>query len=137
MILLIKIINFLRSIIQIYGFNSRLDEINAKLLNFKLAKIDKFIEKRRLIAKIYDKELKDTSLILPSRNKITFDVYHLYTVYHPKREKIMSELLKNGIQTRIIYPYPIHKMKAYKTYFKNQKFTICEKKTKGIFCLHI
>ena len=47
----------------------------------------------------------------------------------------MSELLKNGIQTRIIYPYPIHKMKAYKTYFKNQKFTICEKKTKGIFCL--
>ncbi len=117
------------------GVNSRLDEINSKILDFKLKKIDTYIKKRRAIAYIYDKELKGTSLKLPLKNKDFFDVYHLYTVYHSKRDNIIKRLNKKSIQTRIIYPYPIHQMKAYRNYFKNIKFRISEIKSKGIFSL--
>lgn len=117
------------------GTNSRLDEINSKILDFKLSKIESFIFKRRMIAKIYDKELKNTKLILPKKNKDKFDVFHLYTVYHRKRDLIMKKLLRDKIQTRIIYPYPIHKMKGYSDLFKKEKYKISETKSKGIFSL--
>ena len=120
---------------NINGLNSRLDEINSKILNFKLSKVDKFILKRRKIAKIYDKELKNTGLKLPIINNNKFDVYHLYTVFHKKRDLIIKKLLKEKIQTRIIYPFPIHKMKAYSNLFMNEKYDVSEIKSKGIFSL--
>jgi dTDP-3-amino-2,3,6-trideoxy-4-keto-D-glucose/dTDP-3-amino-3,4,6-trideoxy-alpha-D-glucose/dTDP-2,6-dideoxy-D-kanosamine transaminase len=120
---------------NINGINSRLDEVSSKILNFKLNKVENFISKRRSIAKIYYKELKDSKLILPNVNKDKFDVFHLYTVYHKKRDLIIRKLLKNKIQTRIIYPFPIHKMKAYSNIFKKDKHKIAEIKSKGIFSL--
>jgi aminotransferase EvaB len=120
---------------NINGVNSRLDEVNSKILDFKLNKVDQFIKKRRILAAIYQKELKNTSLILPQKTKNNFDVYHLYTVYHKKRNFIIRELEKKNIQTRIIYPYPIHNMKAYKNEFMNKRFINAEIKSKGIFCL--
>ncbi len=120
---------------NISGLNSRLDEINSSILNFKLKKIDNFIKKRIAIAKVYNKYLQNTSLILPENNKKTFDVFHLYTVFHKKRDIITNELIKNGVQTRVIYPYPIHKMRGYKKYFINKRFPISEIQSKGIFSL--
>ena len=120
---------------NINGVNSRLDEINSALLNFKLTKLNSFINKRRKIAKIYDHELKNTSLQLPKKNTNTFDVFHLYTVEHSKRSIIRKILSNRGIETRIIYPYPIHKMKAYKNFFKDKKFINSEIKSKKIFSL--
>ena len=120
---------------NINGVNSRLDEINSYLLDFKLKKVDSFIQKRRKLAKVYQKLLENTSLFLPQISKIHFEVFHLYTVYHPKRDFIIHELKKKGIQTRVIYPYPIHKMKAYKNYFIKKKFEKSEIKSKGIFSL--
>ena len=117
------------------GLNSRLDEINSKILNFKLNKIDNYIRKRRKIAEIYNKELKNTGLKLPIINNNKFDVYHLYTIYHKKRDLIMKKLLKEKIETRVIYPFPVHKMKGYATFFKNEKYVISEIKSKGIFSL--
>ena len=55
---------------NVHGLNSRLDEINSKILDYKLDKIDNFISRRRFIAKLYDKELKDTKLVLPNKNRI-------------------------------------------------------------------
>ena len=117
------------------GVNSRLDEINSKILDFKLNKVQNFIAKRRSIAKIYNDQLENTKLILPNIHKDKFDVFHLYTVYHKKRDLIVRELLKEKIQTRIIYPFPIHKMKGYSKLFKNDKHKISENKSKGIFSL--
>ena len=117
------------------GVNSRLDEINSKILDFKLNKVENFIAKRRSIAKIYNDQLENTKLILPNIHKDKFDVFHLYTVYHKKRDLIVRELLKEKIQTRIIYPFPIHKMKGYSKLFKNDKHKISENKSKGIFSL--
>ena len=120
---------------NINGLNSRLDEVNSEILDFKLKKIDSFIKKRRKIAKIYNNEFKNTSLVLPSYEIEKFDVFHLYTISHPKRDYIIKKLLDKGIQTRIIYPYPINKMNGYKKYFKNKSFKVSEIKSKEIFCL--
>ena len=120
------------------GVNSRLDEIQAGILNFKLKIVEKLIKRRRQIANLYFRKLNSTNLKLPRLNEFSDHVYHLFTVYHPKRNKIMRELKKNNIETRIIYPYPIHKMRAYQDYFKkNKKLKNSEIKSKGIFCLPI
>ena len=120
------------------GINSRLDEIQASILNFKLSIIEKLINRRKHLAHLYFRELNSTNLKLPLVNKFSDHVYHLFTVYHSKREKIIRELNKNFIETKIIYPYPIHKMNAYKNFFKNnKKLKNSEIKSKGIFCLPI
>lgn len=117
------------------GFNSRLDEIQASILNFKLKKVDTYINRRRIIAKKYTKELNLNGLSLPKENLNCKHVYHLYTLYHPKAAIIKKRLLKLKIQTRSIYPFPIHKMKAYNKLSNNKKLKNSEKKAKGIFSL--
>jgi len=93
------------------GLNSRLDEIQAAILNFKINKVENFINKRRKIANIYLKKLSFDKTILPIENSKCKHVYHLFTIYHPKASLIKKKLLKLKIQTRSIYPYPIQKMK--------------------------
>ena len=118
------------------GYNSRLDEIQSSILNIKLKKSEYFINKRRKLAQIYIKELSSTKLKLPKENILCKHTYHLFTVYHPKREQIMKKMLKNKVQTRIIYPFPIHKMKAFNKIITNQKkLKSSEIKSKGIMCL--
>ena len=118
------------------GLNSRLDEIQASILNFKLDKVDTFINRRKIIAKNYINKLSSTNLKLPNENLNCKHVYHLFTVYHSKAKKIQKILKNMKIQTRSIYPYPIHQMRAYKGLVKNKKrLKNSEKKSKGIFCL--
>ncbi len=118
------------------GVNSRLDEIQASILRFKLKKTDEFIKKRRDLAKLYNKKLSVTNLHLPKENINCKHVFHLFTVFHSKAEKIKKKLLKEKIQTRSIYPYPIHKMRAYTKIIKNKKYLKnSEIKSKGIFSL--
>ncbi|MDC0469389.1 DegT/DnrJ/EryC1/StrS family aminotransferase, partial [Candidatus Pelagibacter sp.] len=99
------------------GFNSRIDEIQCSILNTKLDNIDQFINKRISLAEEYLKNLKKTDLVLPYKNSYNKHVYHLFTVFHPYRDKIIKLLNKKNVKTRIVYPYPIHKMKAYKKNF--------------------
>lgn len=120
------------------GINSRLDEIQAGILNFKLSIIEKLIARRRHLARLYFKELTSTELKLPLIRKYSDHVFHLFTIYHPQRDKIIKKLKEDSIETKIIYPYPIHKMNAYKKIFKNNKrLKNSEVKSKGIFCLPI
>ncbi len=118
------------------GLNSRLDEIQSSILNFKLKKTKYYIKRRRQIAKIYMRELSDTPLKLPKENLNCFHVYHLFTVYHAKSNLIKKKLKSFNVETRTIYPYPIQKMKAYSKLITNKKdLSNSEKKSKNIFCL--
>ena len=117
------------------GINSRIDEIQCSILNFKLNFINQFTKKRIILADEYLKNLKNTDLVLPYKNKDNKHVYHLFTVYHPKREKILKLLNQNKIKTRVIYPYTIQAMKAYKDLFSQKNLKNSEIKSKGIFCL--
>ena len=117
------------------GLNSRIDEIQCSILNLKLNYINQFIDKRIILANEYIKNLKDTSLVLPHKNPNNKHVYHLFTVYHPQRDRIIKLLNKKKIKTRIIYPYTIQSMTAYKNLFQHKDFNNSEIKSKGIFCL--
>ena len=118
------------------GINSRLDEIQASILNYKLKKVDNFIKRRREIAKIYKRELHTTSLKMPKENKGNKHVYHLFTVFHINAKKIIEELQESKIETRVIYPYPIQSMKPYKKFKYNLNvLKNSEILSKGIFSL--
>ena len=118
------------------GVNSRLDEIQATILNFKIKKLKYSINKRRNLAQAYIKYLKDSELILPREIKNNYHVYHLFTVYHKKAPQIVERLKKRNVTCRVIYPYPIQKMKAYsKLNLAKGNLDNSVVKSKGIFCL--
>lgn len=117
------------------GYNSRLDEIQSSILNIKLKYVDKFIKRRIRIANLYTEYLKDTDLLLPKQNKFNYHVYHLFTVSHPKKDKIVKLLKKKKIGTRVIYPYPINVMKGYKKFKFNKDLNNSLNFSKSIFCL--
>jgi|TARA_B110000116_G_C16778481_1_gene557029 aminotransferase EvaB len=121
-----------------HGINSRLDELHSSILNIKLLEVKSYIRKRKEIASIYNKELRDTSLKLPIQKKNCLHVFHLYTVFHPKRDFILKMLKKRAINIGIYYPFPVHKMIAYKDFYQKKfKLNQTEKLSRGIFSLPI
>ena len=121
---------------DIHGINSRLDEVQAAILNYQLSKLKSNIIKRRQIAEIYSQNIKNKDLILPTENEDNYHSYYVYVVRHPQRKKMMEYLKKNNIYCNISYPFPIHLMKAYKHFNKkNTNLKITEKLSKEIFSL--
>ena len=96
-----------------HGYNSRLDEIQAEILRRKLRRVDRYIERRRLLARRYDEQLRDTGLILPATRPENRHVYHLYVVRHPARDAIIGALAARDIIAGIHYQWPIHTMRGY------------------------
>lgn len=95
------------------GVNSRLDGIQAAILDVKLKYLESWIERRRAIAQIYDKELKDI-VITPSVLPDVRHVYHLYVIRVKNRNRIKEFLAEKEIHTGIHYPIPLPFLKAYK-----------------------
>lgn len=97
------------------GLNSRLDEIQAAVLDVKLKYIDADNARRREIAHRYVSEIKNEHIVLP---EIPADdkehVWHIFVVRTKEREKLQQYLKDNGIETLIHYPIPPHKQQAYK-----------------------
>lgn len=98
------------------GINSRLDEIQAAVLNVKLPHLDAENDRRRQLARLYLAGITLPELTLPPADQIEDDVWHLFVVRHPRREAFVDYLLGKGIQTNVHYPLPIHKQKAYQAY---------------------
>jgi dTDP-4-amino-4,6-dideoxygalactose transaminase len=106
-----------RYIHEIKGINSRLDEIQAAILNVKLNYLDSFIEKRNEIAKIYEENLSNIKQVkLPKTAKNNYHAFHLYAIEVEKRDELKEFLLENGAQTIIHYPIPVHKQKCFSEY---------------------
>ncbi len=96
---------------DLLGFNSRLDEIQAGFLLVKLKKLDEINEHKRKLARIYFRYLKE-DFIKPVVSEDCYDVYHIFNVRHPMRDKLKTYLLDKGVKTDIHYPIPPHKQKA-------------------------
>ena len=119
-----------------HGINSRLDEVHAAILNYKLKKLKSDITKRRKIAEVYNKNLNCKDLILPKESKFNYHTYYNYVVRHKHRKKIMDYLKKNNIFCNITYPFPIHTMRGYRNLLTNiNDLKITEKLSKQIFSL--
>lgn len=99
---------------EIKGENSRLDEIQAAVLNIKLKRLDADNNLRRKIAGIYGSCIKNGNLTLPEIPPEEEHVWHIYCVRSPDRKKLAAKLSELGIETIIHYPIPPHKQGAYK-----------------------
>lgn len=109
------------------GFNSRLDEIQAAMLNVKLQNLDLENQQRQEIAQIYSQNITNKKIILPQMPQDKNNsVWHLYVVRSNIRDELQKFLEKNNIQTLIHYPIPPHKQEAYKE-LNNLSLPICEK----------
>lgn len=119
-----------------HGYNSRLDEMHASILLTKIAKLDKYITRRRELAHSYNILLKDSGLFLPKEMEYGKHAYYIYVVRHKKRDLILEELKKNDILLNISYPWPIHIMSGYQYLgYKEGDLPVTEKMAKEIFSL--
>ena len=99
-----------------YGFNSRLDNLHAAILNVKLSHLDEYITRRREIAAMYEDALTDVEgLVLPpppTDNGDYFDVFQNYVIRTQRRDELVAYLKEQGIETLISWPIPMHQQQA-------------------------
>ena len=120
-----------------FGRNSRLDEIQAAILNIKLKYLDKHNERRREIAFLYTEGLSKLPLITPKVRNESSHVFHLYVIQIENRDALIKFLNKYDIYPGIHYEYPVH---IQKTYLKEAIFNdlaTTEKISKKILSLPI
>jgi len=98
------------------GLNSRLDEIQAAILDVKMKYLDQEITERKAVAKRYMDEIKNEKLFIPELSDWDAHVFHLFPVLVEQRNQFQQYLTDNGIQTLIHYPIPPHKQKCYAEY---------------------
>jgi len=124
--------------VNIYqGLNSRLDEIQAAVLDVKLKYIDEENTVRKSIAKKYIAEISNPKIILPENPaNVNEHVWHLFVIRTENRDELQKYLTENGIQTLIHYPIPPHKQEAYKEW-NDQSFPISEKIHEEVLSLPI
>ncbi|MCZ2283116.1 MAG: DegT/DnrJ/EryC1/StrS family aminotransferase [Rikenellaceae bacterium] len=113
-------------VFQYQGLNSRLDEIQAAILNVKLKYLDEDTQKRKDVATYYIENIKHPDIILPIVEDWDAHVFHLFPILTPKRDKLQEYLKENGVQTLIHYPIPPHKQQAYQDW-NGLSFPITEK----------
>src|SRR6185369_7911845 len=95
------------------GRNSRLDGLQAAVLNVKLKHLDEWTEARREKAALYRKMLKGSHVRVPEETDNGLHVYHLFVVQMDERDRVAEALLVKGISTGIHYPLPLHLQPAY------------------------
>lgn len=100
------------------GLNSRLDEIQAAVLNVKLSHIDEDNSKRKRVAQYYISNITHSEIILPKVYNWDSHVFHIFTIRTKNRDQLQAYLLENGVQTMIHYPIPPHKQACYKDWNK-------------------
>ena len=93
------------------GVNSRLDEIQAAFIRVKLRHLGRITEHKRQLAMLYFEHLP-TGLKLPRLRDDEWDVFHIFGVRHPERDRLRSWLLEQGIKTEVHYPIAPHRQKA-------------------------
>lgn len=121
---------------SIKGFNSRLDELQAAILNVKLSYLDSWNQRRREIAQLYHQAFAQIGMTVPFQSPPCYHVYHLYVIVVPERDRFQELLAKEGISTLIHYPIPIHQQTAYQECGNQSKYLpITEKLARQIISI--
>ena len=96
------------------GRNSRLDEIQAAVLDVKLKYLEEDNEHRKQIARMYIQDIKNPLISLPETKDYSANVFHLFPIFTEKRDQLQAYLKEKGIGTVIHYTIPPHKQACYK-----------------------
>lgn len=116
------------------GVNSRLDEIQAALLDVKLKGLDKDNARRREIAGKYLSGITNPAIQLPYYSGKEDHVFHLFVIRTERRDELQAYLENNGIQTIIHYPIPPHQQEAYKEW-KHLSYPVSEQIHKEVLSI--
>lgn len=119
------------------GINSRLDELQAAILLYKLPHLTKINKKRATLAQVYVTSLSDIKeLTLPNIRANTGPVFHLFVIQTDKRNDLQRYLKTHRVDTRIHFPIPIHKQDCFRE-FRHLSLPNTEMTTKRILSLPI
>lgn len=121
---------------DIIGLNSRLDEIQAAILNVKLKYIDEFNQKRHQVAEAYADVLKALPIEVPYEDGLSNHIYHQYCALSDERDKIRDALSQADIASAIYYPVPLHQQKAF-AHLAEQRLPVVENIAERCFALPI
>jgi dTDP-4-amino-4,6-dideoxygalactose transaminase len=126
-----------RDEIDHWGYNSRLDTLQAAILRPRLKRLPDVIEKRRAFANRYNKALAGTVQV-PVEREDEFHTYHVYVIQCDRRDELRAHLAEKGIDAKIHYPIPIHLQKcAADLGYKKGSFPVTEKQAGRILSLPI
>ena len=119
------------------GYNYRMSEFQAAVLNVKLDHIERWTEQRRKNAHLYSTLLKDVEQITtPFESPDRYHVYHLYILRGQKRDELQTYLKDKGITSGIHYPFPLHMTGAYRYLgYEEGSFPVAEKIANEILSL--
>lgn len=118
------------------GVNSRLDEIQAAILDIKLKYLEQDNNRRRKISKYFRETIKNPQIILPQTYDEEAHVWHIFAVRTKNRDKLQKYLTENNIETLIHYPIPPHKQECFKEW-NNLYLPVTEEIHKTVLSLPI
>lgn len=119
------------------GRNSRLDEIQAAVLDVKLRHLDEDNRLRQQVAAFYYDNINNPLITLPKRLPDENNVYHLFPIFCEQRDALQEYLKQNGVQTLIHYPIPPHLQECYKGVWPSAQLPITERLAKQELSLPI
>lgn len=100
-------------VVEVPGYNSRLDEVQAAILRTKLRRLEGYVERRREIADRYEQALEGSGILLPTTRDGNDHVHYVYVVRHPERDRIISMLAEEDVRLNVSYPWPVHTMSGF------------------------
>jgi dTDP-4-amino-4,6-dideoxygalactose transaminase len=109
------------------GRNSRLDEIQAAVLNVKLRHLDEGNRLRQQVAAYYYDHIRNPFVSLPTRLPDANNVYHLFPILCERRDALQQYLKEQGVQTLIHYPIPPHLQECYEGMWQGLRLPITER----------
>jgi dTDP-4-amino-4,6-dideoxygalactose transaminase len=122
----------------VVGFNTKLDAVQAKILSWKLPRLEEWNEHRRTAAGWYRERLTGLPLGYQARSDDETHVYHLFQVRTSKRDGLLAHLREHGIDAVVRYPTPIHLQPAFASYgWKPGQYPVAEALAKELLCLPI
>ncbi len=127
-----------RNKVKNFGYVSRMDNLQASILNFRIKKLKNIIVKRRKNFELYKKYLDPKYVFFPVEKNYQFNSYHTFVIQVKNRNKLKRYLEKNNITTAIHYPIPIHLQPAANYLGYNRgSFKMAEYQAKAILTLPI
>ena len=127
-----------RNTVEMFGYVSRLDAIQAAVLTFRLTRLEATIKSRRANADLYRSLLNPDFVFVPYDDPLEQNSYHTFVVQVERSDELIAHLLSCGIGTAIHYPIPIHLQPAAKSLgFGEGSFPATEKQAKRILTLPI
>lgn len=121
---------------EMVGYNSRLDAMQAAILQAKFPHLDSWNDKRRELAKRYNEHLAPLGIVTPVERDWAKHVYHLYILRSSRRDELQAFLKQKGIASEVYYPLPPHLSVPCRVFgYKEGDFPHAEKAAKGTLAL--